>query len=271
MISKSNLLDQRLKIMQSVLAWEGSIGNTRIRQLFGLQLVQASRLLADFRAYMGDQIFEDTKAKVWRPAKHEELIPELSLNEYSRIVESADSLFLVDARVDLTDMSPTVFSILRQAITAGKGVNISYASMNNPTFHERIIYPHSFVHAGRRWHVRAWCDKNLDFRDFTLGRIRDAILIQKEAPVSKERDDKWKKLVDIELIAHNKLDSERKQVVEVEYFNGNKAKTITSRVCLAPYVIQEIRAAINPQVEIPPEFQIEIANVDELKKILFEG
>ena len=35
------------------------------------------------------------------------------------------------------------------------------------------------------------------------------------------------------------------------------------------YVIQELRAATNPDNQTPPDYQIEVANVAELKSIMF--
>src|SRR5690242_10381889 len=84
MANTPKLRDQRLRIMEGVLAWEGEIGNARVRKLFGLQPVQASRLLAEFRAVMGDRIVEDGRAKVLKPASPESFGTEVSLDEYAR-------------------------------------------------------------------------------------------------------------------------------------------------------------------------------------------
>ena len=75
--------------------------------------------------------------------------------------------------VDLTEVQPTVFAVL-QSITDQDGVAISYASMTNPGVRGRTVFPHPSS-IGRRWHVRAWCARRQDFRDFTLGRIRSAL------------------------------------------------------------------------------------------------
>lgn len=36
---------------------------------------------------------------------------------------------------------------------------------------ERVIFPHALIHAGTRWHVRAWCTLRQGYRDFNLSRI----------------------------------------------------------------------------------------------------
>ncbi|MFL9610961.1 WYL domain-containing protein [Methylobacillus sp. Pita2] len=97
--------------------------------------------------------------------------------------------------------------------------------MNNPAGVERIIYPHSIVRAPRRWHIRAWCDKNKAFRDFTLGRIaNDLEGSQNGAEMSKEADLEWNAEVKIHITAHPKLTDEQRVMIKDEYFSGSKGR-----------------------------------------------
>lgn len=271
MSNKPALRDHRLKIMEGVLAWEGEIGNARVRKLFGLQPVQASRLLAEFRLLMGKQINEDGRAKVLKPATVEGIETDISLDEYVRQTQTGEDSnpCIVDARIDLTEVKPFVFALLRKATLNRTGVRISYASMTTPAFEERTIFPHSIIHVGRRWHVRAWCAKRQDFRDFTLGRIKSATSASEAAPQTIDHDLAWHEIVMIELAAHRKLSTQQQIVVREEYFGGVENRRLPVRSCLAQYVIQDLRAAIDPENEVPPEFQIEIINREQLKKALF--
>lgn len=271
MSNKPALRDHRLKIMEGVLAWEGEIGNARVRKLFNLQPVQASRLLAEFRAQMGDRIAEDGRAKVLRSAAANGIETDISLDEYVRSTqrEGDAETCIVDARADLTDVRPAVFALLRKAALNRTGVAIIYASMTNPAFEERVIFPHSIIHVGRRWHVRGWCMRRQDFRDFTLGRIRSATALQEQAGKTIEDDQEWNRVVQVRLAAHRSLSSDQQQVVRNEYFGGTMGRRLSVRACLAQYVIQDLRAAIDPETEVPPNFQIELANASELKATLF--
>lgn len=271
MTNKPALRDHRLRIMEGVLAWEGEIGNARVRRLFGLQPVQASRLLAEFRSLMGERICEDGRAKVLRPVSSGGIETDISLDEYVRQTQNGEAPepCIVDARVDLTDVKPIVFAMLRKAALTQTGVDIDYASMAHPTFEERTIFPHSIVHVGRRWHVRAWCVRREQFRDFTLGRIRTALAKNEKAPKGREDDQRWKQLIQIRLAAHRRLSQDQQQVVRSEYFNGTMGRRLPVRACLAQYVIQDLRAALDPEREVPPEYQIEVTNAAELKDLLF--
>lgn len=272
MSNKPALRDQRLKIMEGVLAWEGEIGNARVRKLFDLQPVQASRLLADFRALMGNRIVEDGRAKVLRLAQPEEAGSPMPLDEYVLHTTAAEggNPSLIDARADLTDVRPIIFATLRKAVMSKTGVKISYASMANPAYAERTIFPHAIIHVGRRWHVRAWCAKRQDYRDFTLGRIRSIEPVPEHAPSDIGSDDGWETIVDLGLQAHGKLSVDQQQVVRDEFFAGAITHAISVRACLAQYVIQDLRAAVDAERDAPPEFQLEITNVQEIYSLLFE-
>lgn len=271
MSNRPALRDQRLRIMEGVLSWEGEIGNARVRQLFNLQPVQASRLLADFRAMMGEKLIEDGRAKVLRLANPGDLECSVPLDEYvlHTMASEGGNHALVDARIDLTEVRPEVFATLRKSVLAKTGVEIAYASMTNPAYAKRIIFPHAIVHVGRRWHVRAWCVKRQDYRDFTLGRIRSAESVLERFPVNVDKDKGWATFIELELQAHHKLSPDQQQVVRNEFFSGKKNRVLSIRACLAQYVIFDLKAAIDPKHEEPPEFQLEVANSEKLLPLLF--
>lgn len=271
MANTPKLRDQRLLIMEGVLDWEGEIGNARVRKLFDLQPVQASRLLGEFRTRLGDRLVEDGRSKVLRLTNPSQPCSGMSLDEYIRhthAVEQDDSC-IVDARVDLTDVPPVIFAAIRKAALTKTGVVISYGSMTNPAPSERIIFPHSIVHVGRRWHVRAWCSKRNEFRDFTLGRINAAASIEDVAPCTSVDDAAWNKIVQVRLVAHRSLSHGQQLVVRKEYFGGTTGRRQSVRACLVQYVVQDLRAALHPEREVPPEYQMEVANVADLEKWMF--
>lgn len=272
MSNRPALRDQRLRIMEGVLSWEGEIGNARVRQLFDIQPVQASRLLADFRAMLGDKLTEDGRAKVLRLANPGSFECSVPLDEYvlHTMATEGGNPGLVDARVDLTEVRPEIFATLRKAVLTKTGVEITYASMSNPEYVKRVIFPHAIVHIGRRWHVRAWCMKRRDYRDFTMGRIRSAESALERFPLNIVEDKGWETFVELELQAHRKLSPDQQQVVRNEFFSGENNRFLSIRACLAQYVIFDLKASIDPVHEAPPEFQLEVANSEKLLSLLFK-
>ena len=99
-------------------------------------------------------------------------------------------------------------SLLRPIIRAmaeSRRIDVDYVSLNNPDREGRIIVPHTLVWTGYRWHVRAWCEKNRDYRDFVLSRFRgDADLM--DASDHTEADDQaWHTHVTLEITPDNRL------------------------------------------------------------------
>lgn len=271
MSNMPNLKDHRLRVLETILTWEGEVGNARVRQLFGVQTVQASRLLAEFRALMGDRIFEDGRAKVLKLLNPSDVAADISLDEYIHQIQGAGDpdAYVVDVRIDLTGVQPVIFSVLRRAAANGTGVLISYASMSNPAYAERTIFPHAIIRVGRRWHARAWCALRNDFRDFTLGRIKSAVTVPDKGKHTVANDADWNKLVDVRIVPHQALSLEQQQVVRDECFAGMMATRSKVRACLVQYVIQDLRASTDPVRQLPPEFQLEVANVAALRPYLF--
>ena len=60
------------------------------------------------------------------------------------------------------------------AINQGRMLRVKYWSVHSARGAQREIAPHALGHDGYRWHVRAWCCENGDFRDFVLSRIEAA-------------------------------------------------------------------------------------------------
>lgn len=262
----------RLRLMRGILAWEGSIGNTRVRELFGVGLIQASRMLREFRDNMANAVETATRTRLVVACRPKDLKVDVSLEEYLAVAKNSEAnrAVLVDHRIDMTRIPPHIFAMLRQAALTGAGVQVVYASMANPIPSPRTIFPHTLIQVGRRWHVRAWCEKRVEFRDFNLGRIRDAKPIASKAPRAKADDAEWNRTLQLHFIPHRELSPDQQMMIREEFFRGTSGHRLTVRACMAKYVIQDLRAAIAPKTQLPPEFQLEVANADDLNGHLFE-
>lgn len=263
----------RLRLMRGILAWEGSLGNTRVRELFGVGLIQASRMLRELRDSTADALKTATRARVLVACRPKDLKVDVTLDEYLALAKDseANKAVLVDNRIDMTRIPPHIFAMLRQAALDGTGLQIVYASMANPIPSPRNIFPHTLIQVGRRWHVRAWCEKREQFRDFNLGRIRDAKPIASKAPSAKTDDAEWNRTIQLHFVPHRELTPDQQLMIREEIFRGTTGHRLTVRACMAKYVIQDLRAATDPAKQLPPEFQLEVANAKDLIHHLFEG
>jgi hypothetical protein len=76
-------------------------------------------------------------------------------------------------------------------------------------------------------------------------------------------------MVPVRLIAHPGLSTEQQDLIRFEYFGNTAARIDTCRGALVPYFIQDVRAALDPQTERPPDFQLAVENIDEVRQWVF--
>jgi len=253
-----------LSDLETVLIWEGGINNERIRELLDVKVVWASRLIAELEKKLGSKARRSSShapLQLVKPAGYVSNSPD----EYLRVLRSNKqdnvNLLVEDARFDLSNVSPDLFSVLFQAIKHQKGVEINYRSMNYPEGTKRLIFPHAFVRVPRRWHVRAWCAERQDYRDFTLGRIAEAAQVEKIFDDVRKKDKKWHSILNIKVIPHPKLSQPQQEMIAQEYFPGRNHMKLKVRECLAPYVVQDLRIAVDEDRQPPPEYQLLANNV----------
>lgn len=271
---------EQLSELETLLRWEGELDNARIRQFLGVQAVRASRLLGQLIERLGSLIQRPSKRGpiVWASAAAQSPLRE-SPDAYLKLMSSApggkEALLpcLHDARTDLTAVHPGVFSTVLQAARAGTGVQILYRSMNNPQGSQRRLYPHALVRAPRRWHMRAWCCERGEFRDFVLSRVQSIQALEDPRPeqAAPEQDSSWTRIIDLRIIPHPHLSEAQQNLIAEEMFPGARAKRLQVRQCLALYILQDLRVALDLTRDVPPEFQLALASSAELKDILPAG
>lgn len=260
----------RLPDLETVTMWEGVITNERIRSLLGVKPVYASRLLSSLsRHLLGRAERATPHAPLEMLYSHSRDTQPKSPDEYLRVLSSLgaqamDQEAILDARVDLSLVSPEVFSTIQRAIVNRQAIEIEYRSMNHPTGTRRVVFPHALVRAPRRWHMRAWCVQREDYRDFTLGRIAAVAATSLIREKVREEDSKWNRVLDLAIGPHPLLDAEQRKMIAAEFFPGASLLKLKIRECLAPYVIQELRVAVNANRQTPPDYQLALLNADLL-------
>ena len=266
---------ERLRELESLLLWEGSIDNGRLREIFGIQSVQASRLLSAFVEQYGDKVRRaSAHAPIEATTAFRAMFSSSSADDYLRLLSRSDSdsqaAHIEDARIDLTSSNAQVFATAAQACRRERGLRIFYRSMLNPKGQERLVFPHTIVRVARRWHLRAWCSLRNDFRDFTIGRIANATLEDAHTPQPKSADKNWNNHCDLTIVAHPKLNSDQALMIRAEYFGGATARKQKVRRCLVAYTLQDLRIAINPEIQTPPDFQLHLFNAKEIGPEILE-
>lgn len=280
-------IHQRISRLKLILIWEGRLNRGRLMSLFGLGSNSASLWIREFREHHPDWIVWDSKTRSFhatheayrnwrgtrtlRDAEANALAQYLALVGPPHVAAQTDSAQggILAAFPELSTPSPKHFATISEAIRLGRKVQLVYRSMQHPEPHQRIISPHSLIRAGRRWHVRGYCDTHGDFRDYAFGRIVDVGMHVDAAQHTAANDKAWMTLVPVRLIAHPGLNANQESVIRFEYFNDTAARVETCRGALVSYFIQDVRAAVDVQKQLPPDYQIAVNNIDEVRPWLF--
>lgn len=284
-MAKADSTEQRCSTLELLLLWEGSLNRTRLRSLLGLGDVRASEWIREFRNKYPRWSSWNSKTRSYHAtpeayaAKRSDrarLDNSASLAKYLGLVglpyvtadkEAAETVCA--AFPDLSPPEPQIFAALSQAIRSQNAVEITYRSMKEPAAHRRVISPHHLVRAGRRWHVRAFSSKNQDFRDYALGRIVNVSPLDLSLERTEEADTAWITKVPVRLVAHPDLSAEQESLIRFEYFNDTAARVVTCRGALVAYFIQDARAATDTKRQRPPDYQLAVANMEEVSPWLF--
>jgi hypothetical protein len=268
---------QRLRDMDILVRWEGELSNARIREVFGVQAVQSSRLLSTYMAERGAALTRATpRAPVKPSARFDEDVPPTSADDYLRLLSGASqglpgSDIVIEARSSLLSENPRLFASVLNASRNSTGLLITYGSMRHPGGIERAMFPHSLIRAPRRWHLRAWCDLRKEFRDFALGRILSYVALDVPAPKVRRHDLDWNKFVTLKIVAHPEFGDEHQRLLRREYFAGKASISVRVRKALASYVVQDLRLATDLKRDRPPHFQLYLENAESLGDLFSVG
>ena len=246
----------RMRAIELLAYWEGRLITNRLMSWFGISRQQASSDIKRYNNYYNPRsLVHDPSVKAYVPIEgFQPVLTTAHINEYlnliSGIVSETHAIVAVPEKnlfaVQLPDrgVHPEILREVLRSCRVGTSLYINYASMNNPVWHERIISPHSLVYTGFRWHVRAYCHKNNQFRDFILSRIEGVPSLANVETVGSEHDIAWNEEISLHLLPNPHLNDAQKILVEKDFGMSDGVLKITVRKALAHYSLQRFQAAI---------------------------
>lgn len=276
-------VEQRLEFIEFRLFWEGSINRGDIIETFGVSVPQASKDLSLYQERAPGNMEYDTRAKRYvaqsdftlrylEPDPYVYLSRLRSVTEDSGLADDSWIGIMPAADIAVTPRRDIDFSALRavlQSVRERKSIDIEYQSMSpdRPDPLWRRITPHAFGYDGFRWHVRAYCHLQGQFKDFLLPRILSVGEMAAPGALGTE-DGLWHEHFDIQIIAHPGLTESQKLVVGKDYgFVGGKG-VITVRMAMLFYALKRLGLLGYPEKEDPRRQHIVAAHPDELHNAL---
>lgn len=215
---------ERLRFIERSLWWRSTVRRKDLRELFGISLAQASSDLQRYLELNPTAARYDLKAKCYRGE------PGMCCLLHEPRLEEALSLFLSAGSttspgcgplhtragapgdtvsgvvLPVRQASPKIERAAFLAVSSRLWLAIDYASLSGrqPTGRRRIA-PHAFAHNGHRWHLRAWCEENRDYRDFVLSRVRDMEWPGEDVPNNLPPDTDWETFEELVLAPNPRL------------------------------------------------------------------
>lgn len=272
--------ERRLEFIEFRLLWEGTVNRGELVSFFGISTQQASADLARYIDLAPNNLEYDKNQKTYRvgegfkpmltrPDAHAYL-NQLSGLATGTIAASASFLGWTPphdlVRYPTRPIPTDLLLRILWAIRDHEDVELQYQSMRRPAPTVRWISPHAIAFDGFRWHVRAWCSENNDFRDFVFSRIQK-VVATRPSTIDSGADVWWNVVVDVVIKPREELTSEQRNALEIDFGMTSGYLRLPCRKALAFYLLRQLQ--LDRDVLAPPLAQpLALVNRKELTDVL---
>ena len=269
-------IKKRIEFIEVRLFWEGAISRKDLTDCFGISNPQASKDIKKYSEIAPDNIYYDNSAKQYfasKDFKPKIIIPTCE-NYFSELMNSNDNQdSFVCGEIPQYDVipipsrttDPLVLRAILMSIQMTSSLQIQYQSMSRTSPIWRYISPHALANDGFRWHIRAYCHKRQEYRDFNLSRIISCGE-EKAFPIDHSNDLLWYNFVIFKLAPHPKLNKNQKKCIEREYGMINGECEFKVRAAFIFYVKQQLGLNNMPGSKDSKQQQIILANSVEVNQ-----
>lgn len=269
----------RLWLIELLSWWEGAVSTAHLRQHFAISRTQAQLDLQFYRQQQPTNLYYCPSHKVFIPNENFTFgYISNDVAEYLHWLHRSDSSFnAVRPQIPVTalelparQVSAKVMRVLVAALRQQRKVDVDYVSLSQPDWLGRNIVPHHFVNTGLRWHLRAYCEKSKEYRDFVLSRFRGEPELLDWSAQGAAQDVGWNTQVEIQLQPDPRLSPAQQQVIAADYCMRQGVLHLKTRACLAQYLLQELQVNTRPIAISPEAQQLVLINAEQLKPWLFQ-
>lgn len=254
--------------------WEGKIKPAQLARYWQCSRQNASKKLRDYNNSYSNLNYS-TSDKSYFP--NEEFKPQYlngQASEYLHWVSTGTAISTTKLPIATLPMlsrsiQPKLIRKLVQALREQRRLEVNYLSLSNPNEEGRIIVPHHFVNSGLRWHLRAWCEKSSDYRDFVLSRFRGIPELLEASSHSAAQDEGWNTELTLILEPDIRLSPAQRQVIEQDYDMQHGQLQLKLRACLLSYVLHNLKIHPHIQEGDPKAQQLVIVNKEDIKSWIF--
>jgi hypothetical protein len=248
---------ERLRFIERSLYWRASVRRRDLGEGFGISLAQASADLQRYFELNPSAAHYDTSAKHYRGDQGMRCVLHAPRLEEAMAYfldggtaawpppvparETAGSPALSRISLPIREAAPDTQRAVFLAVLGSLRLRIHYASLSGRRpARWRWIAPHAFGHDGYRWHARAWCEENGDFRDFVLGRIHQADWPTQPANPTPPDED-WDTFVDLAVRPNKALTPDQRRAIEADFGMADGRLVLKVRRAMRDYLLDHLR------------------------------
>jgi len=275
--------ERRLEFIDFRLLWEGRINRGELVDFFKISIQQASLDLALYSAMAPGNLNYDRSEKAYfASAAFAPVLTSRDAQVYlnqlfgvtTDLLPNATSFLGWKPACDVVQfpvrrLEPEVLLKILHAVRTTEQIEVSYQSMRRPEATNRWIAPHAFAFDGSRWHTRAWCFENNEFRDFVLTRIRN-VHQAKKSDIDPSTDTRWDNVATVVLRPRSDLSADQRQAVANEFGMQDGVLRVSVREALVYYFVRQLQLDANGH-SLVRSYPIECVNLDELMPLIKEA
>ncbi len=224
----------------------GSIARHDLIARFGIKEAASTRDIAEYRKLAPGNLYYDNTRKIYTRSDNFKPLFEFSVSQILTALSKGfgedylgvqKALITCETPYQLNKPSLEVLSVLSRAIYQNKAVHITYRSIGSGKGTREIV-PFALVNNGQRWHVRVFDRKRSIFMDCVITRISDPTIIDSsiEEFETRESDNQWNRIVELEIVAHPRL--QNPETIEFDYGMKNKVLNVNIRAAMAGYLLR---------------------------------
>ncbi|MDN4501561.1 WYL domain-containing protein [Alteromonadaceae bacterium BrNp21-10] len=262
--------------------WEGGVNSSHLSQQFGVTRAQSKKYLSQYQQRHPSILTYNSSVKAFvlaENSQYQHINGDVSeyldwLDQHSTNLTAFHQSLLTNTTLSLpkSTVAPEIMRALVGAMKQKRGVDIDYVSMTNPQGQSRIIYPHTFVKTGLRWHLRGYCELRGGYADFVLSRFRGSPEIDdSRSPHGMEDDHDWNKNVSLVFKPNPQLSSPQQAIITHDYQMIAGELRMDCRAALVNYLLLAMQVNIKDQNSKPEAQPLILVNSENILPYLFDS
>lgn len=273
--------EQRLEFIEFRAFWEGGVNRSDLMDRFGVSTPQASNDLSHYRELAPANLAYDSSAKRYVATEAFKPVflspnPDRYLSQLRARADGmlrAEETWLGAAPVAVSMPVPArrvdadLFRQLLAVMREGRSVEVLYQSMSpeRPKSLWRRVTPHALATDGLRWHVRAFCHLDGNYKDFILSRWRELRAMGPPGRAATEDKD-WQETFAVVLEPNPELSTTQREAVAWEYDMPKGSAALNVRKAMLYYLKKRLR--LDVAGDTPAETPVVVANRDAFETAL---